>query len=237
MIHVVNRRDCCRQRVIGLVLSLLDEKQKPVYVSEPMKDKSGKTTYVELDNVNLTDFPVTMTYYPPNPKPIWDEKDDSDIPPNMKCRTLSTPFNEEGGGNAVYLDRHNVACGPNETLGRFHLVRESGPKGPTGKYRYDYTCCQSNMPQASSAKLDELSSNVQRIQSQLTQMTQPTPSASSTLSASSAPPPSRHDIVPENNLSPIGTAASTLGQQSGLIRDIHNIIRNELYAKRSTTPL
>jgi hypothetical protein len=93
------------------------------------------------------------------------------------------------------------------------------------------------MPQASSAKLDELSSNVQRIQSQLTQMTQPTPSASSTLSASSAPPPSRHDIVPENNLSPIGTAASTLGQQSGLIRDIHNIIRNELYAKRSTTPL
>lgn len=225
MIHVVNRRDCCRNRAIGLVLSLLDEQQKPVYISEPIKDKSGKTTYVDTPQhyQNLTsDYPATITYYPPNPKPVYDEKDESDIPLNMKCRTLSTLFNEEGGGNAVYLDRHDVDCGPNENLNRFHLVREVGPNGPTGKYRYDYTCCQSNMPQPSSAKLDELSSNVQHIQSQLAQ---------------SAPPPSRQDVIPENRLSPIGATASTLGQQSSLLRDLQSIIRNELYAERSTTPL
>lgn len=225
MIHVVNRRDCCRNRAIGLVLSLLDEQQKPVYVSEPMKDKSGKTSYVDTPEhyLNLTsDYPATMTWYPPNPKPIYDEKDESDSPPNVKCRVLSTPFDEDGGGNAVYLDRQNVECGPNETINRFRLVRESGPKGLTGKYRYDYYCCQNNVPQASSAKLDELSSSVQRIQSQLSK---------------SAPPPSRHDIIPENTLSPTGATATALGQQSSLLRDIQGVIRNELYSERATTPL
>ena len=225
MIHVVNRRDCCRNRAIGLVLSLLDEQQKPVYVAEPLKDKKGQTTYVDTPEhyLNLTsDYPATISYYPPNPKPVYDEKDESDSPPNMKCRALSTRFDEDGGGNAVYLDRQNVECGPNETLNRFRLVRESGPNGPTGKYRYDYYCCQNNVPQASSAKLDELSSSVQRIQSQLSK---------------SAPPPSRHDIVPENTLSPTGATAAALGQQSSLLRDIQGVIRNELYSERATTPL
>ena len=225
MIHVVNRRDCCRNRAIGLVLSLLDEQQKPVYVAEPLKDKKGQTTYVDTPEhyLNLTsDYPATISYYPPNPKPVYDEKDESDSPPNMKCRALSTRFDEDGGGNAVYLDRQNVECGPNETINRFRLVRESGPNGPTGKYRYDYYCCQNNVPQASSAKLDELSSSVQRIQSQLSK---------------SAPPPSRHDIVPENTLSPTGATAAALGQQSSLLRDIQGVIRNELYSERATTPL
>lgn len=221
-IHVVNRRDCCRQRVIGLVLSLLDDQQKPVYVSEPIKDKNGKTTYTELDNVNLTDFPVTMTYYPPNSKAIIDEKDESDTPPNTKCRILSTPYNDEGGGNAVYLDRHNVECSPNETINRFRLVREYGPNGPTGRYRYDYYCCQNNVPQVSPTKMDALEADIQKIQSQLSK---------------SASPPLRQDIVPENRLTETGATATVVGQQSSLLRDIQNVIRNELYAERATTPL
>lgn len=225
MIHIVNRRDCCRNRAIGLVLSLLDDQQKPVYVSEPMKDKSGKTSYIDTPEhyMNLTsDYPATMTWYPPNAKPVYDEKDESDVPANTKCRIVSTPFNEEGGGNAVYLDRHNVECGPNETINRFRLVRESGPNGATGKYRYDYYCCQNNVPQASSAKLDELSSSVQRIQSQLSK---------------SALPPSREDIIPENRLTETGATATALGRQSSLLRDIQGVIRNELYSERATTPL
>ena len=225
MIHVVNRRDCCRNRAIGLVLSLLDEQQKPVYVSEPMKDKSGKTSYIDTPEhyMNLTsDYPATMTWYPPNAKPVYDEKDESDTPTNMKCRIVSTPFNDEGGGNALYLDRHNVECAPNETINRFRLVREGNEKGPTGKYRYDYYCCQNNVPQVSSAKLDELSSSVQRIQSQLSK---------------SAPPPSREDIIPENRLTETGATAAALGQQSSLLRDIQGVIRNELYSERATDPL
>ena len=73
MIHVVNRRDCCRNRAVGLVLSLLDDQQKPVYVSDPIKDKSGKTSYVDTPEhyLNLTsDYPATITYYPPNHAPV-----------------------------------------------------------------------------------------------------------------------------------------------------------------------
>ena len=250
IIHVVNRRDCCRNRAIGLVLSLLDEQQKPVYVSEPMKDKSGKTTYIDTPEhyMNLTsDYPATMTWYPPNAKPVYDEKDVSDTPTNMKCRTISTPFNDEGGGNAVYLDRHNVECEPNETLNRFHLVRESGPKGATGKYRYDYSCCQSNVPQPSPTKMATLEADIQGIQRQLSKSAPLSSEKMATLEtdiqriqsqlSKSAPPPSREDIIPENRLTETGAAATALGKQSSLLRDIQGVIRNELYSERATDPL
>jgi len=46
----------------------------------------------------------------------------------------STGWNDEGGGNTIYLDRHNVDCG-NNPIQRFHLTRDG-----RGNYRYDYTC-------------------------------------------------------------------------------------------------
>ena len=54
----------------------------------------------------------------------------------LNCQTLSTPWNDEGGGNAVYLDRHDLVCPPETALSRFKLNRSGG-----GTYRYDYTCC------------------------------------------------------------------------------------------------
>jgi hypothetical protein len=53
------------------------------------------------------------------------------------CRDAATPWNDEGGGNAVFLDRHNVACNDDEMLSRFKLNRNGG-----GQYRYDYRCCK-----------------------------------------------------------------------------------------------
>jgi hypothetical protein len=58
---------------------------------------------------------------------------------NLQCRTASTPWNDEGRGNAVYLDRHNVSCNGNELLQRFQLLRNG-----RGLYHYDYTCCSIN---------------------------------------------------------------------------------------------
>jgi hypothetical protein len=55
---------------------------------------------------------------------------------NLQCRGTSTPWNDEGRGNAVFLDRHAVGCNSNELINRFHLVRNG-----RGKYRYNYTCC------------------------------------------------------------------------------------------------
>jgi uncharacterized small protein (DUF1192 family) len=282
----------------------------------------------------------------------------------LKCRTLSTPFNDEGAGNAVYLDRHDVRCEPNELLGQFRLVREGNDKGPTGRYRYDYTCCKiispsfsedslpyqikalpdqllsiqttiqaiqneikkpiqsSSLPedikeipgklvaiqeevkriqdqlqkpvmdalpldlkdtpaklaviqaelkqmeqrlsnpslpqsiQEAPSKLAALEGEVQRIQQQLQKssatgssaiyQSSPASISSSTTSSSSTIPisatmsaatPVREDIVPENRLSQTGEEALKLGTQSNILRDIQQVIRNEIYANRATKPL
>jgi hypothetical protein len=46
-----------------------------------------------------------------------------------------TEWNDEGGGKAIYLDRHDVRCDAGEALARFHLQRSGG-----GNYRYEYRC-------------------------------------------------------------------------------------------------
>jgi hypothetical protein len=235
-IHVVNRRDCCRNRAIGLILTLLDEQKKPVYTSEPVKDKNGKTTHEDTpaQYTNLTtDYPATLTWYPPQPVAIWDQKDEDDLPINMSCRNVQTPWNDDGGGNAVYLDRQDVRCGPNETVKGFRLVREWGPNGPTGKYRYDYECCQARVPrsappsalqEAIPSKLASLEAEVAQIRSRLSN-----PSGS-------APLPRRETIVPQNRQSGIGAVATSLGQQSSLLRDIQELVRNEVRQERSSMP-
>ena len=55
---------------------------------------------------------------------------------NLQCRTTDTPWNDEGGGNAVFLDRHDVRCNSNELINQFRLIRNG-----RGQYRYNFTCC------------------------------------------------------------------------------------------------
>jgi hypothetical protein len=54
----------------------------------------------------------------------------------LRCRDVSTPANDNGRGNAVYLDRHHVGCNANESLSAFRLVRPS-----EGTIAYHYRCC------------------------------------------------------------------------------------------------
>jgi hypothetical protein len=58
---------------------------------------------------------------------------------SLSCRDVSSPWQEGGGGHSFYLDRQNVACGPNEMLSRFQL-QQSGWRYT----RYNYTCCSVN---------------------------------------------------------------------------------------------
>ena len=60
---------------------------------------------------------------------------------NNICRSERkyTPYNDNGRGNTVYLDRHRVDCGNYGYLQRFRLVVE--PNNWNGRYRYDYDCC------------------------------------------------------------------------------------------------
>ena len=58
---------------------------------------------------------------------------------SLSCRDVSTPWQEGGGGHSFYLDRQNVACGPNEMLSRFQLQQNGW------RYtRYNYRCCSVN---------------------------------------------------------------------------------------------
>lgn len=55
------------------------------------------------------------------------------------CRNMWTAFDEDGGGNAVYLDRQNVACWNNENLSQFRLLRNYN--SGMNKIQYNYKCC------------------------------------------------------------------------------------------------
>lgn len=55
-----------------------------------------------------------------------------------QCRAVATPFDLDGGGNAVYLDRQNLSCRADEALSQFRLVRN----GAGTQYQYQYTCCK-----------------------------------------------------------------------------------------------
>ena len=52
--------------------------------------------------------------------------------------TQYTPFNADGGGWVVFLDRHNIACPADKFLRSWRLQRDS-PAGTN--IRFAYTCC------------------------------------------------------------------------------------------------
>lgn len=63
---------------------------------------------------------------------------------NFKCNSASdigspvskgTGFNEEGGGNVIYLDRHVIKCDPGSAISRIHLTRNGA-----NKFQYEYKC-------------------------------------------------------------------------------------------------
>jgi hypothetical protein len=271
-IVITNRKDCCRQRANGTVLSIQDNNQTAIYVANPIKDKKGRIVYDETsaEQTNMKDYYYTFTYFPPYPVafgdlspsmtldspasidsvPGWSPNSPHMNPTDMmenetvescrqralngnyvawgyrkdnhpsagwkntcylytdemkpysgnsqdnihltgclrpgekmelgckvpndpqsyqphdrlKCRTLNTPFNDEGGGNAVYLDRHDLRCEPNEMLGQFRLVRSGA-----GQYRYDYTCCKVTSPSFSE---DALPSSIKALPGQMTELKQ-----------------------------------------------------------------
>ena len=55
---------------------------------------------------------------------------------DLTCRTTYTNWNDAGGGNTIYLDRHNVNCNENEAIGAMNLEVDGN------KMRYRYTCCK-----------------------------------------------------------------------------------------------
>lgn len=54
----------------------------------------------------------------------------------LTCRDVTTISNDNGGGNSIYLDRHNIKCEPNEALSRVRLNITDDKN-----YQFQYRCC------------------------------------------------------------------------------------------------
>jgi hypothetical protein len=120
--------------------------KSPTTYSNPPSEANNNAVYLDrqpitcdknslLSRMQLVNSPDKTWKY--NYNCIMSEKE-------LSCRDVSTPWNEEGGGNALYLDRHDVKCEDDESLSSIALVRKGD-----GNYRYNYKCCKSTPAQAS----------------------------------------------------------------------------------------
>lgn len=64
---------------------------------------------------------------------------DGDLEDTLIPKT--TPENDRGGGDFVYLDRHNIECGKDEVLNSFKYERQGADK-----IYYSYNCIKSKKP-------------------------------------------------------------------------------------------
>ena len=55
----------------------------------------------------------------------------------LTCRDVTTPANDWGGGNSIFLDKHDVSCNENEVISKVQLNRPTD-----GEISYKYKCCK-----------------------------------------------------------------------------------------------
>ena len=103
------------------------------------EDGGGNAVYLDRHHINCGMKPISKFWLrrPTDNQINYDYKC-SNLSHTNECRVLSTPFDDDGGGNAVYLDRQNVKCGKGEAMTEFVLRRN--PEG--NKIRYEYKCCK-----------------------------------------------------------------------------------------------
>jgi hypothetical protein len=60
----------------------------------------------------------------------------------LECTNKFTTASANGGGNVVYLDRHQITCEPGSALSQFRLTNFAGNK----TMGYQYKCCKTQFP-------------------------------------------------------------------------------------------
>ena len=90
---------------------------------------------VDCDNKPITQFKLGRS----SDKKIQYNYKCGNTTASNSCRDVTTGYNDQGGGNVRYLDRHDVKCNEGEYLSKFRLdVKDDDA---LGKYRYEYKCC------------------------------------------------------------------------------------------------
>ena len=59
---------------------------------------------------------------------------------SLQCRQTSTSWNDSGGGNTHYLDRHPIYCKESETISDIRMENSDDRK----KYRFNFSCCKNS---------------------------------------------------------------------------------------------
>ena len=93
-----NRQDCCQSRILGTVLSVLNDEREAVYLSNPIESTNQ-----------------SYTWYPPNANPFLDRdpirSQRSDKPTKWKCLTgMPTPLRRNDGGDVECMSYDSVNC-------------------------------------------------------------------------------------------------------------------------------
>jgi hypothetical protein len=188
----------------------------------------------------------------------------STTPPTTICRSVSTPFQPEGGGKSVYLDRHNIVCNDDEMISQMRYIR-------SGKdtFRYDYKCCKidpSKMVGPAGEKGDRGMAGAagpagtNGLAGTNGSPGAPGPAGPAGLKGDKGPKGDKgskgdqgpvgpqglqgiqgvqgqNAVMPQVSVSDTSYNAMALQQQSSVLRDIQNIFRNELLASRRTENL
>ena len=99
------------------------------------------TVYLDRHTVDCDNKPITQFKLGRNSDrdKIYYKYTCGNTTASNSCRDVTTEYNDQGAGNVIYLDRHNVKCNEGEYLSKFRL--DAKDDDPQGKYRYEYKCC------------------------------------------------------------------------------------------------
>ena len=105
-------------------------------ITDVQSHGNGNTIYLDRQNVNCNKGLLSQFKLSKYNNGIQYNYGCSNI--NTKnCVNKNTNWNDEGGGNVIFIDRHDLKCDKESYLKQFKLTRNG-----KGKYRYNYTCCE-----------------------------------------------------------------------------------------------
>lgn len=105
----------------------------------PMNDEGGgNTVYFDRHDISCPDGQaIGRVHLNRNGQGQFQFQYDCRPVPNLgNCVNKTTPASDSGGGNSIYLDRHDVKCDSNQVIKRLHLTRPTD-----NQIAYEYTCC------------------------------------------------------------------------------------------------
>lgn len=128
---------CCD---LGVPCSEKNTKNTP-----PNADGAGNMIYLDRHEITCgnDNFITSFRLIRPTSTQISYRFDCCQVTRDKKCYNTQTPFNADGGGNTVYLDRHNVECNTGYSMTYIRLLR-NGP--PHDKVHYSFRCCEIEKP-------------------------------------------------------------------------------------------